>query len=312
MSAYKTHIIINPVSAGGKTWRRRKLILSEIRKCQDDFIIEYTEKPGDAAIKTRRAILSGRNLIIAVGGDGTIREVVNGFYDNGRMINPECTLAIISSGTGQGFAQSLRLPKDIPEQIKAIKERKPEKTDIGRITLSSGKKTYFINEFQTGIGGEVVCSVNPLHKKLTGRFAFGIGVLNVIKDFSPGHYSFRLNDELNFEEELTGIVVSNGNYTGGGMQLTPRARLYDGYLDVLLIPALRRNEMLAVFPRVYSGRHLNDRRFRCYKIKSLSFSAMENIKCEADGELLKESPYRVEVMPSALKIIRPNIQERTE
>ena len=83
MSAFRTHIIINPVSAGGKTWRRRELILSEIRKCWDDFIIEYTEKPGDAVAKTRQAIMSGRNLIVAVGGDGTFREVVNGFYDNG-------------------------------------------------------------------------------------------------------------------------------------------------------------------------------------------------------------------------------------
>ena len=310
MSAFRTHIIINPVSAGGKTWRRRELILSEIRKCWDDFIIEYTEKPGDAVAKTRQAIMSGRNLIVAVGGDGTFREVVNGFYDNGRMINPECTLAIISSGTGQGFAQSLGYPKEIDKQFEVIKNLKVQKTDIGRINFLTGGHSYFINEFQTGIGGEVVKNVGKDSKKRMGGFAFGLGVLKVINGFNPGYYSVQIDENLKVEEELTGVVVSNGNYTGGGMQLTPDASLDDGYLDVLLIPALTKKEMFTVFPRIYSGRHLNDKRFRCHKVKSLSFTFEKHVNYEADGELLKESAYKVEVMPSALNIIRPNLQER--
>jgi YegS/Rv2252/BmrU family lipid kinase len=309
MSAYKAHIIINPVSAGGKTWRRRKAIFSEIKKCWDDFIVEYTEKPGDAVIKTRQAIMSGRNLIVAVGGDGTIREVVNGFYDNSRMINPECTLAVISSGTGQGFAQSLGYPKEIDKQFKVIKNLWIQKTDIGRINFLTGEHSYFINEFQTGIGGEVVKNVGKDSKKHMGGFAFGLSVLKVINDFNPGNYSIQLDENLKVDEELTGVVISNGNYTGGGMQLTPDASLNDGYLDVLLIPALTKKEMFAVFPRIYSGRHLNDRRFRCYKVKSLSFTVEKHVKYEADGELLKESAYKVEVMPSALNIIRPTIRD---
>lgn len=310
MSALKVHIIFNPASAGGRTWKRRKLIFSEIKKCWDDFIIEYTEGPGDAVEKTRQAIISGRNLIVAVGGDGTINEVVNGFHNDGNVINPECRLAVINSGTGQGFAQSLGLPKSIRQQFRRVKALQAEKTDIGRITFYAGKHSYFINEFQTGIGGAVVNSVSAVHKNLTRSFTFGLGVLKTINNFSPGYYSFQLDNGIKINDDLTGIVISNGNYTGGGMQLTPDARLNDGYLDVLLIPALTRKEMLSVFPRIYSGKHLKDKRFRCYKIKSLTFSAADMVKSEADGEILNELPLKIEVMPSSLSIIKPCKKER--
>ena len=310
MSDLKVHIVFNPVSAGGRTWKRRKLILSEIRNCWDDFIIEYTEKPGDAVVKTRHAITSGRNLIVAVGGDGTIREIVNGFYNDGQLINPDSTLAIINSGTGQGFAQSLGLPKDIHQQFEIIRSGNIGKTDIGRLTLSSGVHSFFINEFQLGIGGEVVRSVTPGNKKITGPFAFAFGVLKVIRNFNPRYYSIRLDNDEEISDELTGIVISNGNYTGGGMQLTPGAALNDGYLDVLFIPALTRKEMFRVFPLIYSGQHLKDKRFRCYKIKSLVVTFTENHLSETDGEILDELPSKVEVIPSALNIIKPKIKER--
>ncbi len=310
MSALKVHIIFNPASAGGRTWKRRNLIFSEIRKCWDDFIIEYTDRPGDAVAKTRHAIASGRDLLIAVGGDGTIREVVNGFYTDGKMVNPDCALAVINSGTGQGFAQSIGLPKDIRGQFEVIKQINVGKTDLGRITLLSGKHSYFINEFQIGIGGEVVKNVSECHKKLTGSFAFGFGVLKVIQSINPRYYSLVLDNNQIINDELTGIVVSNGKYTGGGMRLTPDAVLDDGYLDILLIPALTKKEMLSVFPGIYSGRHLLDSRFRCYKIKSLSISYTGNIQAEADGEILDDLPVKVEVLPLSLNIIRPNIKER--
>lgn len=312
MSAFKVHIIFNPASAGGRTWKRRKLILSEIRKCWNDFIIEYTERPGDAVTKTRHAISSGRNLIVAVGGDGTIREVVNGFFYEGKMINSGSTLAIINSGTGQGFAQSLGLPKDIHRQFEVIKELNIEKTDLGRITMSSGEHTHFINEFQIGIGGEVVKNVSDNHKKLTGSFAFGLGVLKVIKNVKSQYYALQLDNDLEINDELTGIVISNGNYTGGGMRLTPDAKLNDGYLDILLIPAMTKKEMLSVFPGIYSGRHLKDPRFRCYRIKSLKISNAQNVVSEADGEILHQLPVKVEVLPSSLNIIRPPIKERKQ
>lgn len=310
MSAFRVHIIFNPASAGGRTWKRRKLIVSEIRKCWDDFIIEYTEKPGDAVAKTRHAIASGRNLIVAVGGDGTIREVVNGFYNDGKMADSGSTLAIISSGTGQGFAQSLGLSNDIRRQFEVIREENIEKTDLGKITFSSGEYSHFINEFQIGIGGEVVKNVSDNHKKLTGSFAFGFGVLKVIRSINPQYYSLNLDNNLIINDELTGIVISNGNYTGGGMQLTPDAKLNDGYLDILLIPAMTKKEMLSVFPGIYSGRHLKDPRFRCYRIKRLTISNTENVVSEADGEFLHQLPVKVEVLPLSLNIIRPNTKER--
>lgn len=309
MSALRVHIIFNPASAGGRTWKRRELIFSEIKKCWDDFIIEYTEGPGDAVIKTRQAITSGRNLIVAVGGDGTINEVVNGFHNNGSVINSECRLAVINSGTGQGFAQSLGLPKNIQQQFRGIKKLQAEKTDIGRIIFCSGKHSYFINEFQTGIGGAVVNSVRAGHKRLTGSYTFGFVVLKVIKNFHPGYYSLQLDNGLKINDEFTGIVISNGNYTGGGMQLTPEAILNDGYLDVLLIPALTRKEMLAVFPLIYTGQHLKDKRFQYYKIKSLTFAAADIVKSEADGEIINELPLKAEVMPSSLNIIKPFTKE---
>jgi len=309
MSAKKVHIIFNPASAGGRTWKRRKLILKEIRKCWNDFIIEYTGKPGDAVSKTRHAVASGRDLIVAVGGDGTIREVVNGFYNEGKMINPGCTFAVINSGTGQGFAQSLGLPKRIKDQFKVILDGNVEKTDIGRITSASGACSYFANEFQSGIGGQVVKSVSHFHKKFTRRFAFGFGVLKVIGSYNPSPYTLRLNDNLDIYEELTGIVISNGKYTGGGMKLNPGAELNDGYLDILLIPGLTFKEMLLVFPKIYSGRHLKDKRFKSFKVKSITIDSSKSVISEADGEIINGLPLHIDIVPSSLNVIRPERKE---
>ena len=151
----RTHVIINPVSAGGKTGAKQPEILSALdRRIGKGYSLCVTSRPLEAGFSARNAIMDGSKLIIAIGGDGTIQETVNGFYSDGRLINPSCQLGIIDSGTGHGFAQSLDLPAGLDEQLEVIQRGETRSIDIGRATFSGDygerREHYFVNECQAG------------------------------------------------------------------------------------------------------------------------------------------------------------------
>jgi diacylglycerol kinase family enzyme len=175
MNGQKIHIVFNPASAGGKTGRKREKILSELKyHLGSTFGFSETAESKDATTITRKAITKGCDTVIAVGGDGTVNQVLNGFYNNGISINSDIKLGIISCGTGQGFSQSLGLPTDLSSQIKVIRENHIKSVDIGKITFEDNNSPkYFLNEFQLGIGGDLSKDISPRTKKVLGKFAFG-------------------------------------------------------------------------------------------------------------------------------------------
>ena len=136
MEFKKVHIIFNPESSGGRTGEGRQKILNLIEKIfGNNFSLFITGKPNDASLFAEQSIKDDCDLIITVGGDGTIQEVVNGVLSNSCSKINKCSVGIISSGTGQGFAQSINLPKSHEEQIKLIKNGLTKKVDVGRVSL---------------------------------------------------------------------------------------------------------------------------------------------------------------------------------
>jgi YegS/Rv2252/BmrU family lipid kinase len=302
---------MNPASAGGKTARHlgliKDIIVSHICKTPKFMI---TAKPWDAALMTKKAIEQGASLLIVAGGDGTIQEVVNGYFDKNRMIGAKCPLGIINCGTGGGLAQSLRIPKSLISQFDVIKKGTEHKIDCGRVQYLDHKQhthtRYFINELQFGIGGTVVNQTGILKKRLGGTLAFGLTTLKSV--FT--HPNQRLQIKVDYEKKLdgffTGVVVANGAYTGGGMNLTPGAETDDGYFNILLINGLSVKDRLIAFSKIYSGKHIKNGKFSYFTAKNLSISSKEQVLVEADGELLGNLPCEVKIVPKSIPVLISN------
>ncbi|MBN1273882.1 MAG: diacylglycerol kinase family lipid kinase [Candidatus Aminicenantes bacterium] len=307
INAKKTHVIINPQSASGKTAKRQNQILDMIdRKLGKGYSLFIIRNPHDASFSIRNAISKGKTLIIVAGGDGTIQDAVNGFFSNGKLSNPECQLGIINSGTGCGFAQTLHLPTSFEAQIQTIINGESRAVDIGKIIYKNGdgttKKRYFVNECQSGIGGAVVKRLSATFKRIGGFIAFGsTSVLTALR-YQGRPATVIIDGTIKVSRPLLGIVVSIGRYTGGGMDLMPLAVVDDSLLDILLIHDQPVSKRFSNFAKIYSGRHISSPEFSYYKGKKVFVSSPTSIPLEADGEYLGGLPFSVEIIPSCLQI----------
>ncbi len=306
-----TTVIMNPASAGGKTARDlriiQEMVISHICKSPK---LRITEKPWDAKLYAKKAIEQGASLLIVAGGDGTIQEVVNGYFEKNRMIGAKCPLGILNCGTGGGLAQSLGLPKSLMSQIDIISKGTVHKIDCGRVQYVDHEQhkhiRYFINELQFGIGGTVVRQTGILKKQFGGTLAFGITTLKSVFTHPNQRLQIKVDDKKNIDGLFTGIVIANGAYTGGGMNLTPGAKTDDGFFNILLIKGLSIKDRLIAFSKIYSGKHIKNGKFSYFKAKKLNVSSKEKVLAEADGELLGNLPYSVQIIPKALPVIVAN------
>jgi diacylglycerol kinase (ATP) len=305
------HIIINPAAAAGATGKRAPEILALLNRYLDgDYTLFMTGGPGEASESARRAAGAGAELIVAVGGDGTLQEVVNGLFSDGRPLSPDCRLGIISSATGGGFAESFGLPRDIETQAALIARGGARRIDVGRAVYANGeakpRERYFVNEFQAGIGGEVVRKVEAWSKKgkaFGGRLAFGAGTLAAALVCPNQPVSVEVDGRRIGTHRLLGVIAANGSRMAGGMRLTPRARLDDGVLDILLIHGQSVFERLGSFAKIYSGKHLGLAGFSYLQARCIFLSSVYKVDIEADGELWGTLPCRVDILPSALRVI---------
>lgn len=310
MTTPAKHIILNPASAAGKTGRRQAEIIALFERIVgSEYSLCVTGMPGEATDSAKQALGNGAELIVAVGGDGTIQEVVNGFFSGGRLISPLASLGIINAGTGHGFAQSFGLPEDLERQMWVIAGRSFRAIDVGRAWFMNGGakavERYFINECQAGIGGEVVRRVGAKSKRFGGALAFGLTSAAAALNAPSRPVTVQVDKEPARTHKLIGVVMANGSRMAGGMNLTPNAELSDGLLDILFIHEQSRLERLRNFPKIYSGKHIGLASFSYRQGRRISVSSAEKMLFEADGELWGTVPCRVEVLPGLLRVKSP-------
>jgi YegS/Rv2252/BmrU family lipid kinase len=307
----KMTLIFNPASAGGKTAKVLENII-EMIKSHLGMIpkIYITQKPLEATSLARDAIKKGSTLIVAVGGDGTIQEVVNGYFDKNMLVGRACHLGILNCGTGGGLAQSLGLPRSLLEQLDIIKNGKVRIIDCGKINYFDRKDhpvaSYFVNELQFGIGGTVVSHTGKLKKRLGGKLSFGFTTISSVFSHANQQLQLEIDTKKNIEGVYTGIVVANGAFTGGGMNLAPGAETDDGYFNILLMNGLSVTSRLLAFSKIYSGKHIKNGKFRYFPAKKLKVMSSEKVLFEADGELLGNLPCTVKIIPKSIPVLVAN------
>jgi YegS/Rv2252/BmrU family lipid kinase len=254
-------------------------------------------------------------MVVAMGGDGTISEVVDGFFSDGgdwNAVRPEAVLGVLPFGTGGDFRKTIGAPKKLPDGARSLRGRGTRTIDVGRLfyTDSQGRPRvrHFINIASFGIGGLVDQLVNTTTKALGGTVSFGVATLRAMRRFSPQRARLRLDGGPAREVLLQNVAVANGQYFGGGMWIAPGAALDDGRFDVVTMGPLTGWDILLRMHRVYSGTHFDLPQIshaRAARVEAEPVDPGEPILLDVDGETPGRLPATFQLLPGALRLKWP-------
>ncbi len=304
-------LIANPAAGGGRTARLVGPVREALQTRWSSRVeLFVTSKRGDAFRRASHPSPGSAHVFVVLGGDGTIQEVVNGLMTLPPQSRRTSSVGVISSGTGQGLAQSLALPASISLQAEVIARGRTREIDLGLIRQENGNSQsrgrYFVNECQVGIGGDVVRRVEAaIPKRLGGRATFGLGALRSAWTHPNQRVYLDIDGTARRTISVLGLVIGNGEYTGGGMNLTRGAVLWDGQLDLLIMKAQSISRRLLNLPMIYSARHVHRDDFELLRVRHLSIRSPERVPVAADGEYLGNAPATIGLVPHALRIVVP-------
>jgi YegS/Rv2252/BmrU family lipid kinase len=299
-------LVVNPGSANGRTGRRWPEIRGQIRRTLGEVREAFTAGPMDAARITSEALREGYDCIVAVGGDGTLNEVANGFFDGGKAINPKAALGLLPRGTGGDFRRTLEWGVDLPSGLERLKGDATTTLDLGLVefTSNSGERTsrYFVNVCSFGASGLVDREVSKASKLLGGKASFFLGTGRALLKYRDQKVQLALDSEPAQEVSLTTLSAANGRYFGGGMCVAPTAVASDGLLDVTLWSGYGISDFVLKAKALYNGSHVKLDGTRCVQCKSLSAVSGEEVLLDVDGEQPGRLPCRISVIPGAIRV----------
>ncbi len=307
-----TLVVVNPASAGGRTARRWPEIQTALQRAGVSVRAQLTLGRGDAIELTRRAISDrGIRRIVAVGGDGTLNEVVNGCYgEDGARLADELTVGLIASGTGSDFQRTLGVSSDPMAAARVLAAGTTRPMDVGRLTLSDGTHRHFINAASCGIGAEVVDRVDRRRRRGGGRLrrlSFLTAAVGALFTYRNRDVVLTIDTTV-VRRRAQQVVVANGRAYGAGMLIAPEARVDDGLLDVVVVGDISRLAALRAIPRLYRGEHLTIptvEGLRARRVRIATEPGEDPPLLEADGERAGRAPAEVTVLPSALRFAAP-------
>jgi len=295
-------VIVNPYAGTGATGRKWSKIEVTLHEAGLEYDVVRTEGQGHAQELAEDAALNGYRLIVAVGGDGTINEVVNGLMLSG--LNREVILGILNTGTGCDFARFLEIPRDF--RLACIRLVNPQqvKVDVGAVDCyrdGEPVRRYFISTASLGFDGEVVETAQKRPRILHGNTSYFMGILEILRTYHNKDIRLTL-DELTEEMRICSMVIANAGSYASGMRIVPEADLSDGLFEVLIVGDINKFDLIQSLPRAYLGIPLNHPKISMEKASSVTIESDQRVLIQADGELLGEAPARFEIIPSALNI----------
>jgi YegS/Rv2252/BmrU family lipid kinase len=299
------------------------------------FEAHEAKEAGDAQSAARAALVAGYRTIAVVGGDGTLGEVVTGFFARDARgvntsatatttparINAEAALAILPAGTGNDFARGLEggrasLERWLERLIKHSRSDSETKTtravDVlhGAIGDADARRTFFcLNAATLGIGAEVagrVASQGGSIRRLPGEARFAFAALQSLARWRARRVSVQLDDAEAFVCETNLVAVANSPFAGGGMMFSPEARVDDGLLDVVTASRLSRGSLMREMTRIHSGGHVNNPRVqitRGERVRIAHLTEGDALAVEADGDVRGHTPLEFRVLAGALRVV---------
>jgi diacylglycerol kinase (ATP) len=298
----KTVFLVNPASANGKTGKRWPQIAQAAHAAGLRGEAIFSERPGQLGELARAAADEGASLLVVVGGDGTVHEVVNGIP--GRE---DVELAVIPRGTGWDFARTHKIPKRLDQALRIARDGAARPFDLGRADYrTDGGQTsaWFANMASVGMSGAVAAKANATTKALGAKTSYLLALGVVFARWQNVRLRVEVDEERR-EGLMEDTIVAVGRYLAGGMMITPDAEPDDGLFDVLLIGDVTKTELVRVMPKIYRGTHLPHPKGEVLRGRTVSIDADEPLPIQLDGEQPGTTPVRFELVPGAIRLRVP-------
>lgn len=295
--ADKIKVILNP--HGGRLRGQDKIASVEqgMKAAGLDYHLEPTQYAGHGLQLARQAVLDGYPIIVAVGGDGTINEVVNGLMQAPEE-SPPSTLGIIPLGTANDLADVLNLPHDMTAVCQRIAAGSTRLIDLGMVNGH-----YFANNSAVGLEPMVTLE-HEVMRRVKGNLRYILAALKSIIKAKP--WTMRIDwDSGSYEGPVTLVSVGNSPRTGGSFYMTPEALLDDGLLDFIYAVGISRWQMVKLLPQTFSGRHVHHPGVIYLRTISLSITASPSTPIQADGEVIDRTATEINyrIIPKKLRVI---------
>jgi diacylglycerol kinase (ATP) len=302
----ETVFLVNPASANGTTGKR----WPELEKRAAALGLEgrsvLSQAAGELGGLAADAVRGGASLLVVVGGDGTVQEVVDGLLKAG--LGSRVELAVLPRGTGKDFVRSMRIPGRFDRAIEVARTGRVREIDVGRATYvaadGSPGEAYFANFAGAGISGAIARRANATTKAFGGKLSFLWATIAVFARWKPARMTVTIDGELR-DGLLLEALAMNGDYTAGGMWMAPEAEPDDGGFDVVLIGNFSKLEFIRTFPKLYKGRHVSHRKVDVIRARELRVEAAVPLPIVLDGEAPGTTPVRFEIVPGALRLRVP-------
>jgi diacylglycerol kinase (ATP) len=291
MTAVKILLIFNPNAANGRAKNMLPKILVRFNKLGVDIEILETQAQGHGRELVRQADFNRFDGVVAAGGDGTLFEVINGYYEN--ISVKKIPVGVLPTGTGNAFSRDLDLKStDWERAIDIIHSNKIKKIDVGHFK-SEGREYYFLNILGLGFVSDVSDTAKGL--KIFGNTAYLLGVFYQLL-FLKTHQLIIELDGQKLERENVFVEISNTRYTGTTFLMAPDAKTDDGLLDITLLNKINRRGILKIFPTIFDGTHVNQEHVEIFKAKKIKIETNLPKVLTPDGEVLGSTPIEVECL----------------
>jgi len=293
-------VIMN--SRAGRSPSEKDRIKDLIASTGLDHNLRMTEHRGHAVELARQAVSEGCRYLVAVGGDGTIHEVVNGMMGDEGPVDPATVLAVVPGGSGSDFIRTFGLPADPADAVKHLLGDPYFQVDVGKVTFTTEegmRSVYFPNIAEAGLGGEVVRRAEALPRRI-GKLRYLLSFWMTLARFKSATGVIHL-DHRTYEGRVTNLVVANGQFFGGGMRIAPKAHPADGKFDVLVQKGNKR-DYVAGITKVFKGEHLPSPAIKEYHARHVEITTDRPLQVEADGEVLGTTPATFEIIEDAFRL----------
>jgi YegS/Rv2252/BmrU family lipid kinase len=294
--------IVNPAAGHGRCGKLARDTLERVRARGIPLEVFETARPGDATRLAEHAYRSGKLRFLAVGGDGTAFEIVNGLAPalerNGSA--PHIQLGFLPLGTGNSFLRDFGAG-DLEQALDALVADRRRTCDVMRLVHTEGV-THSLNLLSFGFVADI-CSITNSHFKALGAGGYGLGVLTALANLRTRPLRMRVDRGDVWEQDVVFVSVCNSRYTGGRMLMAPYADTADGELDIVVCGAMDRRTLLATFPKIFSGRHVHHHAITSARARSIELFEAAAIDVMIDGEVFRRQPTRIEVLPRALDVL---------
>ena len=305
--AFHSFVIVNPAAAAGSAGRSWELIARALRSVLGDFQHAVTQARGDATLLTRSALRDGFEMVVAVGGDGTLNEVAGGFFEagSGVQIAPQAVLGVVAVGTGCDFARSIG-QTTLEAACACLAGRATRNIDVGLANYTDhngcAASRIFINVASFGVSGVVARLVSPRLKAVSGQLAFTLATLRALAVHRDHSVKFEFDGLPARSMAITNCAIGNGRYFGAGMQVAPGAQLDDGEFDATIWSGFGVMDFIRLRGAIRDGSHVNEPGTKVLRTRRAIATCESTVLVEIDGESVGRLPARFEVLPAAIRL----------